>query len=260
MRRLLAVAGLCAALLGATSADAAGTIGLVLMHGKTGMPSQLAKLGAALTASGYLVDAPEMCWSKNRIFDKPLDECMAEIDKAAADLKSRGAGRIVVLGMSQGGAVALAYGARHPELAGIIALAPAADPTGLSNYADLQRSIKSAQAMMEAGQAETATDFNDIVNGKTIPVHATPQNFLSFHGPDSPIVTIKAMMTTVLPKLAEPLLWVSGDRDASQGIAGKAFATVPHKPLDRHVAVEADHVGTPDAAIPAVQDWLKLLK
>jgi hypothetical protein len=35
---------------------------------------------------------------------------------------------------------------------------------------------------------------------------------------------------------------------------------VYRNPLDRHVAVDADHVGTPDASIAAVEDWLKTLQ
>jgi dienelactone hydrolase len=57
-----------------TPAEAAGVTGIVLLHGKTGMPSQLAKLSDALTADGYLVSTPEMCWSKSASSTNP---CLA---------------------------------------------------------------------------------------------------------------------------------------------------------------------------------------
>ena len=230
------------------------------MHGKTGMPTHLAKFAVALKTSGYIVDTPEMCWSKNRIFDKPLAGCVAEIDDAVAALKAQGATRIVVAGMSQGGVVALYYGANHRELAGIIALAPAASPSDPSHYPDFVRSRNTAIEMAKAGQGETVTGFFDMVNGKTVPIRASADSFLSFHGPESPIATIETMMTTVLPRLTIPLLWVSGTRDNSQKIADKAFATVPRNPLNRHETVDADHVETPDASIAAVEDWLKTLE
>ncbi|MGH6880885.1 alpha/beta hydrolase [Hypericibacter sp.] len=260
MRWVSPLSALFAILVAIAPVHAAGRIGLVLMHGKTGMPTQLAKLAAALKASGYIVESPEMCWSKTRIFDRPLADCMAEIEKAVGDLKAQGATKIVVTGMSQGGAVALYYGATHSELAGIVALAPAADPVDPSPYPDFIRSRKTAQQMAEAGQGQTVSDFFDVVNGKTVPIRASPNSFLSFHGLDSPIVTIKAMMTTVLPKLTIPLLWVSGTRDNGQRIADKAFATVPGNHLDRHETVDADHVETPDASIAVVEDWLKTLQ
>src|ERR1700759_4795585 len=58
-----------------TPASADSKLGLVLMHGKTGTPYQFKKLATALKSAGYLVETPEMCWSKNRIFDKNLTGC-----------------------------------------------------------------------------------------------------------------------------------------------------------------------------------------
>jgi esterase/lipase len=259
MRRASLFSALFAILIVATPALAADHIGLVLMHGKTGMPTQLGELAAALSASGYIVDTPEMCWSKTRIFDKPLADCMAEIDRAVADLRAQGATRIVVTGMSLGGAVALYYGADHTGLAGIIALAPAADPVNPSSFPKFVLSRKTAQHMVEAGQEQAVVEFSDIVLGKTVLVRASAANFLSFHGPHSPIVTIKSMMRTVLPSLTIPLLWVSGTHDASQNIADRAFASVSPNHLDRHATVDADHVGTPNVSIAVVEDWLKTL-
>ena len=77
-----------AILLGFTEARAAGGIGIVLLHGKTGMPGQHAKLAAALKAAGYEVEMPKMCWSKDRIFDQPYTACMSEIDSAIAQIRS----------------------------------------------------------------------------------------------------------------------------------------------------------------------------
>ncbi len=59
--RLLALSALF--LFAALPVFAAGPIGIVLLHGKTGTPNQMNKLAAALTAAGYAVDVPELCWS-----------------------------------------------------------------------------------------------------------------------------------------------------------------------------------------------------
>jgi hypothetical protein len=73
------------------------TIGIVLMHGKTGSPNTVIdRLAIALQGAGYLVEVPEMCWSRRRIYDRPFLDCLTEIDSAIARVKSRGAGRIVV--------------------------------------------------------------------------------------------------------------------------------------------------------------------
>jgi len=103
----------------------AQTIGVVLMQGNTDSPNgTTALLAATMEDAGYLVERPEMCWSHWRMRDRPFPECPAELEAPIARLTSRGASAIVIAGMSQGGAGALAFGARRPGLGGIIALAP----------------------------------------------------------------------------------------------------------------------------------------
>ena len=51
-------------------------------------------------SAGYLVDTPEMCWSRRRIYDRPFLDCLTEIDSAIGRLKGRGAGTIVSAGSS----------------------------------------------------------------------------------------------------------------------------------------------------------------
>jgi dienelactone hydrolase len=105
-------------------------------------------LAAALCDAGYLVETPEMCWSYRRIYDRSLLDCLTEIDAAAARERSRGAGRIVIAGMSQGGDAALVYGARRTDLAGIIALAPAASPEHQIRVPQIAQSVAAARAML----------------------------------------------------------------------------------------------------------------
>ena len=91
----------CSAVAGATDAT-----GVVLLHGRTGNtpppPSQMTKLASALTTAGYSVATPEMCWSKERIFDEAFTDCLRDVDAAIAKLRTGGATRIVVAGVSQG--------------------------------------------------------------------------------------------------------------------------------------------------------------
>src|SRR5512135_2987641 len=100
--RALGLMALCALfLLSALPAFAGGPIGIVLLHSKTGMPGQMTNLASSLSAAGYLIETPEMCWSKKRIFDKSLSDCLLEVDAAVARLKAKGAGRVVIAGTSQ---------------------------------------------------------------------------------------------------------------------------------------------------------------
>jgi esterase/lipase len=110
---------------GLAVAASAQTIGVVLMHGNADTPSgTVALLAVAMENAGYLVERPEMCWSYRRRRDRAFLDCLEELEAPIARLRHRGAQAIVVAGMSWGGTAALAFGARHPDLAGIITLAP----------------------------------------------------------------------------------------------------------------------------------------
>jgi len=83
-------------------------IGVVLMHGKNRTASEkspIAKFAYALEVADFIV---------------------AEIDRAVANLKDKGASKIVVGGHSLGANAALGCGARREGLAGILAIAPGA--------------------------------------------------------------------------------------------------------------------------------------
>lgn len=260
MRRplLICLAALTAFAFLAGAASAA-SLGIVLLHGKSGTPAQFARLGAALTAAGFVVSTPEMCWSKTRIFDKAFPDCLKEVDAAVADLRKQGATAVVVGGMSEGAVAAIDYGATRKGLAGIVALAPAADPPQPGKYPEFDAAIVAAQAAVKKRQGNVAQPFDDLVNGAIVTVNATPSVFLSFHDPKGSVATIRAIKAKVLPKLTVPLLWVAGHSDLTQASTRAVFAAAPDNKLSAYDEIAADHPGTPDAAAPVVIDWLKTL-
>jgi pimeloyl-ACP methyl ester carboxylesterase len=237
---------------------AADTVGVLLLHGKTGMPGQMKPLAGTLTAAGYLVGAPEMCWSKRRIYDRALSGCFADIDAAIGRLKGEGATKVVLGGASLGAMAALAYAAIHPDLSGVIAIVPAADPVDASRYPALAAAVKRAEGLIKAGQGDAPAQLADIVTGgNVITVTATPNAYMSFHGPDAPVATVtRNLALQVMPKVGVPCLWVAATRDPSQQPAAAVFERLPHNPLNRLVKIDADHAGAPDASGDAVVAWL----
>jgi esterase/lipase len=231
------------------------TVGIVMMHGKHGTPSQLQQLAETVSNAGFLAERPEMCWSAARIYDRTYLDCFADIDAAAARLKQHGATAVVVLGMSLGGNAALGFGARRQGLRAIITLAPAHAPEFLSRRAEIAESVAKAQAAAAAGKSNEKTTFNDIDLGKIFPVTTTPTIYLTFFGPESP-----AVMPENTAHLTAPLLMVSGSNDPTQRNADNIFKRVPFDPRNKHAMVEADHLGTPTASAAAVLSWLKMLE
>jgi esterase/lipase len=230
------------------------TIGVVMMHGKTGTPAQLEGLAAQVSAAGFPVERPEMCWSAARIYDRTYLDCLKDADAAAARLKASGATAIVILGMSMGGNGALGFGARRSGLKGVIALAPASDPDRLRGRPAIAQSLAEAQALIAAGKSGERRSFNDLNNGREITVTATPEIYVSFYGKDTP-----GHMADNAAHLTATLLIVSGTNDSTQSDAGAIFARAPHDPRNAHVMVPSNHIGTPTASAAAVVAWLKSL-
>jgi dienelactone hydrolase len=231
----------------------AETTGIVLMHGFGGGPNKdIVGLADTLTKAGYLVERPELCWSLKRAYDRVYSECLSEVDNAIATLKSHGATSIVVAGFSMGGVAALAYGASHDGLKGVIAIAPAHFPDKFSKHAEVAESLSKAQTMIKSGHGDDKAPFKEFGTG-WMNLNLTARIYLSFDGPDSP-----GLGQTNAANLKAPLLWVAGASDPTQNDGPDfAFAKAPPNSLNRYVKVNADHLGTADASREAVLAWLK---
>lgn len=233
-------------------APAAEQIGVVVMHGKQSAPAEHAELATALAHAGFATDAPEMCWTARRIYDRPYGECLREIDAAIARLKQKGATAFVVAGHSLGANGALGYGAVTKGLRGVIALAPGHRPEALSKRAEVATSLATARKLLAAGRGDVASRFTDFNGDFAITVVATPNAYLSFMAPDSP-----ALMPTNAARLSAPLLYVVGTGDPLQRGPDEIFAKVPPHPLNRYLTVRAGHFDTSAASAPAVIAWLR---
>lgn len=246
-------------------ARAEGKVGIVLLHGKLGTnmgtgsgrgPVIGARLVSALEGAGYLVATPELCWSRGRSFNLPFPDCLKEIDAAVTDLKSRGATAVVVGGLSLGGYAAIAYGATHPELRGVVALGPADDPKLKAARPEIAASIAQAREMMAQGKGDEQASFDDVNTGTggtyAMKVNSTARIFLSFFDPDAQLA-----IPDITAKLTVPLLWIAGNSDPTQRRGrGYAFDRAPANPLNHYVTVSASHLETPDAGREAVLAWL----
>jgi pimeloyl-ACP methyl ester carboxylesterase len=264
LSRVALAAALC---LAAAAAQAQQKIGVVLMHGKLGLPLGVSdnrkpgvavRLIEALKGAGYLVAAPEMCWSRRRSFDKPRDQCLAELDQTIAALKSQGATAIVVGGESLGGNAAIAYGASHAGLLGVIGLAPADDPQRKARRPEIAAAVARAQLLVASGKGDAPDVFADVNTGAqgsfTMAVNTTARIYLSFFDPNS------AAIAPNVAALKAPLLWVAGSADPTQRDSeGAYFQHAPANPLNRYVTVQANHLATPDAGSGAVLAWLAAL-
>ena len=236
---------------------AAERLGIVLIHGKGGLPQQLNSMAESLTAQGYLTEQPEMCWSRSRIYDQTYQNCLRDIDAAAERLRSRGATGVALLGMSLGGNAALAYGATRQGLKAVITLVPGHAPEFLGRRPEIAQSLQRAHALIAAGQGDVRTVFAD-VNTRTssfnFSVTTTPNIYVSFFAPDS-----LAAMPVNAARLTAPLLYIAATNDPTQRGPAYIFAHASENPHNRYVTVNSDHIGTPAVSLQIVLGWLKSL-
>jgi pimeloyl-ACP methyl ester carboxylesterase len=250
MRPLLAL--LVVLLTAAVRALGADSTGIVMMHGMQGTPGSIVtlRLEKALRSAGYQVETPQMCWSQYRIYDATFIECQRDIDAAIEKLRASGSRRIVVAGMSLGGNAAFGYALTHPDLTGVIALAPAADAAKAPRDPEVQQSVALAAQMVANGHGADKARFSTR-NAAVFSVYTTATIYFSFTDPNGP-----AAFSRRLAELKVPTLWVAGDADGSQATADAVFATLPANRLNRLVHVSSNHLGTPDAAIDSTLTWL----
>ena len=257
MRRLLLAMMTLAAVISMAAPVSAQTVGVVLMHGNTDTPyGTIASLATALEGAGYPVERPEMCWSYWRRRDRPLLDCLSELEAPIARLSGRGVRAIVVAGMSVGGLGAIAFGARRQGLVGIIALAANGSPERLVRlFPQIAQSVAEAQAMVASGRGDERASFTDGNIRGLFPINTTAAIYLSFFDPTGP-----ANIPDNTSRLRAPLLWVAGTADRSQTGPDYAFSRAPANPQNRYVTVDSDHLGTPTAAREAVLTWLSGLR
>lgn len=238
-------------------------IGVVLLHGKLGNPNNrnVTPLRWALEDAGYTVAAPWMPWAGTRNFDKTYQDAMGEIDAAVAELRAKGAKRVVVDGHSMGANAAFGYGATRRGLAGIVAIAPGDSPDRYGPGRATERLlpyVAEARRLVASGKGdETAELMHSTYEGEWSSFHVTPRIYLSYLDPQGPAV-IPRNAAALEP--GTPLLWIeaSGETDSTRG-ANFAYDKAPTHPKNAFVYVQSDHYRAATESAPTVVAWLNCL-
>jgi pimeloyl-ACP methyl ester carboxylesterase len=215
---------------------------------------------SSLEEEGALVAKPEMPWSFHRRYAATYDEAMAEIDAVVAGLKAKGATRIVVIGHSLGANAAIGYAARHPDLAGVVALSPGHLPESEEMRSFVGGAVARAKQLIAAGQGDVPQSFPDMAQGIPLPATATPVVYLSMFDPDGPAVIPKNTAAMGAAMRPVPLLWVVGKLDPIDHRGPEyAFSAGAKNPKSKYIEVFAGHLTTPLVARQQVVEWINSL-
>ena len=250
-------ATLCLLLLIAAPVRAAGLsgVGVVFLHGKGVWAGAFdGGIPEALEADGAVTASPEMPWSLIRMYGATYDEAMGEIDAAVADLKAKGATRIVVIGHSLGANAAIGYAARRHGIAAVVAMSPGHLPETEEMRDRTADAIARARTLAASGETSRRI-WPDRIQGVPTVALASPAVYLSMFDPNGPAVIPK---NTALLRI--PFLWVVGNSDPiyERG-RDYAFERGAKNPASRYMEVSAGHLTTSLAARSRVVEWLKAL-
>jgi pimeloyl-ACP methyl ester carboxylesterase len=244
-----------AALLAVLSAlAAAADVGVVLLHGKGGVPSgYVAELASALKTRGFAVSTPLMPWAKDRIYDASFESAIAQIDGEVEALRRQGARLVAVAGQSLGANAALGYAASRERVDAVIMLAPAHNPESQVFARRVGADVQRAKDLVQAGKGKDLQSFSDLNQGRTLQVRASAEVYLSWMDPAGPAVMPKSAASIKSPV---PLLFVVGSADTTAPTKSQIFDKAPPHPKSRFVTLSADHFTLPSAATEEVAGWL----
>ncbi len=258
-RRLLAIGLAILTNLDLATADTAGPIGIVVMHGKGESPSaSVAGLAGALQAEGYFVANLEMPWSARRNYDVDVGDADAEVTAALQGLRQQGAKSVFISGHDHGGAVALHYGTRC-GCDGIIAIAPSGVVSGMGGRVLFAKYLARARQLVAEGKGGEKSPFIDHQGTRgTYALLATPLNYLDWFKPDGPMNLAKGIRAW---KPEVPVLWVTPTRDYAtlRNKAEQQYRQLPANPLSRFYRPDSDHGGAPVASAHENVRWTRAI-
>lgn len=256
--RFLAVASFL--LLGAVSAvSAEDKVGVVFLHGKLAMPHVYKNYLGFLESKGFSVSAPEMPWSKSRVFDKPYNEALNEIDAAVAALRAQGAKYVLVGGHSMGGNAALYYGSER-KVDGLLLLAPAHIPQSDLFRNAFAPSVARAKALVESGKGAERATFDDmeLSGGGSYTVETTATAYLSYFDPES-AANMERTVAKLAPNISLFMVVSSKENPNIRAVEDKVYPAIPGA-KKKLLEVGAPHRQVPVAAQEQVANWLETFK
>ena len=215
------------------------SLGALVLHGFTGNPGSMRGVAEALAAAGHHVEMP-LLPGHGTVVDDMLPTRWADwstaADAAYRTLAER-VERVMVVGLSMGGALTLRVGADHPEVVGLVCVNPLTMPVP-------QELLDGVQAMIDGGMELMPGIGSDIADPdvKETAYDGTPLRALH-----SLMVDGVAPLSTEYPGMRQPLLLMNSPQDHVVDPGSAEFlASTYGGPVDRIALERSYHVATQD--------------
>lgn len=197
-----------------------GTRGVLLLHGLTGTPYDVAPFAEALHARGFAVRGPLLAGHTDltTLETTSWRDWYATAETAFDELRAQGRRRVMVLGFSLGSLLALRLAAlRGPELAGLAALSV---PLALPAW---QRTAIGALARLRATPGLGRIVGMLPVEGPDVRIERAFRDSPSLRGFPFPalaeLVALQDEVADLLPHVRVPLLVMHGQHDHTAPVA-----------------------------------------
>ena len=236
-----------------------GDLGVVVLHGKWDSPNGNASgLANYLIREGFRVSKPEMPWSDRRAYAQGVDAMVAEISKAASELRTAGAKKIFVVGHSQG-AIGSVYYASQQQVDGIALIAVGGHTQGKTYVAHYGSAVAEAKGLVAQGKGSEKLRFEDLnTGGRKRSIKSPAQSVLDYFDPEGPCNS-ELSAARIKPGTRVLIVIPRDEVQPLKGAAKKVAKSLPAEIRAQTVEVDGDHLHAPDAAKAAVRDWLLAL-
>lgn len=235
-------------------------IGIIVMHGKGGTPTnKVGTLTRTLEREGFLTSAPTMPWTGDRgtaYYLESLESGFNQISDEIAILRSQGARKIFLAGHSLGAAIGLSYTANRKGVDGFIAIAIGHIAGSKFHNRKSSKSVKKAQAMVNKGIGERKGWFSDYnTGGRTPEVNTTAEIYLSYFDPDGPINVFSSSSKLK----GVPVLFIAPDKDpiTRKGGPKRVYDRIQRHPLSRYTLIDAGHGSAPAKGRKQIIEWIR---
>ena len=232
------------------------TCGVVLLHGKWGMPQSPYLKPVVQKIEPYCkVTLLEMPWSRVRLYDRPYADAIVQIQQAVAQFRQSGVPWVALGGQSFGANATLAYMAQVGDVDAVLPMAAGHVPESFIQVPDIRRAVDEAQQKVAAGQGDAAVEMTDMNQGQRKPVKASAASLWSYFNPQgwgNMALSAQSFRKPV------PVFWAIGSQDPLYPMASaEIYRQLPVHPDSRYLVVRADHAHTPEVAADELVIWLR---
>jgi carboxylesterase len=216
-----------------------GANGVLVLHGFTGNPGSMRGLAEAVAAAGFHVELPLLPGHGTTVDDMlptRWADWLGAAEEAYESLAARSQ-KVVVAGLSMGGALTLRLGADHPDIAGLVCVNPATQPQAPEVVEMLQGMIATGTNVMPA----IGSDIADPESHESA-YDATPLEPLL-----SLVLDGLAPLGAEYPQMRTPLLLLNSPQDhVVEPAQGDYLAANYGGPVERVILERSYHVATQD--------------